>query len=290
MGHDPASFVARSLGRLWVPAGIKRFSLDYSLATAFDQLYFLITLSGGDYLDFSQPARVCDRAHEALGPSLLGHLDAHTPLLPAFTPEACRAYVEMSYWEGWEEAEYLLELARSDLAHARRVTEASLSHEEVETYADQHYFTPNTVNGLLEPRYQQPGGLSLEQCGELCRSHSYTHLTRVVEMLGELRTLEEGLPERSESLYEQLEHYQPYGVVVGLPGERSRDLVDEIYEEYERDVWNSGEFGPVYALEVDMDEPQTLVRLKTALGTCQRSLELTEALYDTLEVTTCLSP
>lgn len=275
---------------MWVPAGMKRFSLDYSLATAFDQLYFLITLSGGDYLDFSQPACVCDRAHEALGPSLLSHLDAHTSLLPAFTPEACRAHVEMSYWEGWEEAEYLLELARSDLAHARRVAEASLSHEEVETYADQHYFTPNTVNGLLEPRYQQPGGLSLEQCGKLCRSHGYLNLTRVCELLGELRTLEEGLPERSESLYEQIEHYQPYGVVIGLPGEQSRDLVDEIYGEYEQDVWNGGEFGPVYALEVDPNDPYSLITLRSALEVCKRMVELTQELYVTLEVTACLFP
>ena len=269
---------------------MKRFSLDYGLATAFDQLYFSITLSGGDYLDFSQPALVCDRAHEALGPSLLSHLDAATPLLPAFTPEACRAYIEMSYWEGFENAEYLLELARSDLAHARGVSDESLSASEVAVYADQHYFTPNTVNRLLEPRYQQPGRLSLEACGELCRSHGYTHLMRVCELLGELRTLAEALPDRSESLYEQIDHYQPYGIVVGLPGEQSRDLVDEIYREYEQQVWNGGEFGPVYALEVDMDDPQTLVRLKTALGTCKRSLELTEALCDTLEITTCLSP
>ena len=288
-GHDPASFIARSLERLWVPRGIKRFSLDYSLVTAFDQLYFLITLSRGDTFDFSQPALVCDRVHEALGPSLLSQLDAATPLLPAFTPEACRAHIEMTYWEGWEDAAYLFERARSDLAYARRVTEESLSQEEVETYADQHYFTPNTVNELLEPRYQQPGRLSLEQCGDLCRSHGYPNLTRVCELLGELRTLARALPERSESLYGQIEHYQAYGVVIGLPSGQSRDLVEEIYWDYERDVWNGGEFGPVYALELGED-PETLVRLKRALRICQRSLELTEALYDTLEVTSSLSP
>ena len=143
---------------------------------------------------------------------------------------------------------------------------------------------------MLEPRYQQPGRLSLEQCGELCRAHGYPKLTRVFELLGELRTVAEALPERSESLYEQIEHYQAYGVVIGMPNGQSRDLVDEIYWDYERDVWNGGEFGPLYALEVDMDDPQTLVKLKTALGTCRRSLELTEALYDTLEVTSCLFP
>lgn len=288
--HDPASFIARSLGRLWTPDAFERFSLDYTFATHFDQLYFHIKVTSGDYLDFSQPAQVCDRAHEALGPSLLTHLYATTPLLPAFTPEVCRGYIETFHWEDSEQAEYLLEMARNDLAAAREVEEESLSDEEVEAYADQHYLTPSFVDGALEPRYQQPGLLPLKACRELCRRHGFGNLLSACDLLLELRTLKDALPERSESFFERTEHYTPYAVVVGLQGEGERDLVDEIYREYEQQTWEGGEFGPVYALEVDPRDPETLRRLKTALETCRRSLELTEKLYATLEVTKCLFP
>jgi len=290
-GADPSSFIAHSLERLWAPEAIARFSLTYSFATVGDGFYFLIGLDEGSYLDFAPPALVCDRAHEQLGPSLLTHLYACTPLLPAFTPEVCRDYIVCYHWEGWDEAENLLEMARCDLAYAEGVDEDSLSAEEVEAYADSHYFTPKRVDSLIDRRYQNPGKLSLEACAELCRRHGFVNLTRACRLLGELRTLTEALPERAQELYETIDGSRPFGMVVGVQQEGADlDLVDEIYREHEQHAWQVGEFEPLYALELDPDEPDSFITLRSALVVCKRMVELTQKLYATLEVTTCLFP
>lgn len=290
-GADPSSSITRSLTRLWVPEAIERFSLTYSFATVGEGFYFLIGLDEGSYLDFAQAALVCDRAHEQLGPSLLTHLCACTPLLPAFTPEVCREYIVCYHWEGWDEAENLLELARSDLAYAEGVDEDSLSREDVEAYADSHYFTPKRVDALIDRRYQNPGTLSLEACADLCRRHGFVNLTRACELLTELRTLAAALPERAHELYEYIDGSQPFGMVVGLQHEGAElDLVDEIYREHEQHAWQVGDFEPLYALDVDLDAPNSLTNLRSALGTCKRMVERTQELYQTLEVTACLFP
>ena len=290
-GADPSSFITRSLTRLWAPAAIERFSLTYSFATVGEGFYFLVGLDEGSYLDFAQPALACDRAHEQLGPSLLTHLCACTPLLPAFTPEVCREYIVCYHWEGWDEAENLLDMARCDLAYAEGVDEDNLSLEEVERYADSHYFTPKRVDALIDRRYQNRGKLSLEACTELCRRHGFVNLTRVCELLTELRTLAVALPERAHELYEHIDGSQPFGMVVGLQQEGADlDLVDEIYREHEQHAWQVGDFEPLYALDVDLGAPDSLTHLKSALGTCRRMLEFTQELYATLEVSTCQCP
>ena len=276
---------------MWAPEGVERFSLTYSFAAVGEGFYFLIGLDEGSYLDFTQPALVCDRANEQLGPSLLTHLHACTLLLPAFTPEVCREYIVGYHWEGWDEAENLLELARSDLAYAEGVDEDSLSLEEVERYADSHYFTPKRVDSLIDRRYQNPGTLSLEACTELCRRHGFVNLTRACELLTELRALTGALPERAHELYEYFDGSQPFGMVVGLQQEGADlDLVDEIYREHEQHAWQVGDFEPLYALAVDIGAPDSITTLRSALGTCKRMLELTQKLYDTLEVTAWLFP
>jgi len=290
-GADPSSFIARSLKRLWAPEGVEDFSLTYSLATISEGLYFLIGLDEGNYLDFTPASLVCDRAHEQLGPSLLTHLYAHTPLLPAFTPEVCRDYIVSYHWEGWNEAENLLEMARSDLAYAEGAPEDSLSTEDVETYADSHYFTPKRVDSLIERRYQHPGRLSLEACAELCRRHGFANLTRACALLGELRRLTDALPECSREPYEYIDGCAPFGMIVSVQKEGAEsDLVEEMYREHEQHAWQVGEFEPVYALLIDPDAPDSLTTLNNALGKCKRLLELTQELYTTLEVTTCLLP
>ena len=290
-GADPSSFIARSLTQLWVPESIERFSLTYSFATVGEGFYFLIGLDEGSYLDFAQPALVCDQVHEQLGPSLLTHLHAYTPLLPAFTPEVCREYIVCYHWEGWDEAESLLEMARSDLAYAEGVDEDSLSREDVETYADSHYFTPKRVDALIDRRYQNPGKLSLEECADLCLRHGFVNLTRACELLSGLRALTGALPERAHELYEHIDGSQPFGMVVGLQQEGADlDLVDEIYREHEQHAWQVGDFEPLYALDVDIGAPNSLTNLRSALGACKRMLELTQELYATLEATACLFP
>ena len=234
---------------------------------------------------------MCDRVHEQLGPSLLTHLHAYTPLLPAFTPEVCREYVVCYHWEGWDEAEHLLEMARSDLAYAEGLDEDSLSREDVETYADSHYFTPKRVDSLIDQRYQNFGKLSLEACAELCRRHGFVNLTRACELLTELRALTGALPERAQELYEYLDGSQPFGIVVGLQQEGADlDLVDEIYREHEQAAWQVGDFEPLYALEVNLNDSDSLTTLKDAFEVCKRMVELTQELYATLEVTACLFP
>jgi hypothetical protein len=251
----------------------------------------LISLDEGSYLDFAQPARVCDGAHDQLGPSLLTHLYACTPLLPAFTPEVCRDYIVSYHWEGFDEAENLLEMARCDLAQAQGVDGDSLSTEDVETYADSHYFTPRRVDSLIDRRYQNPGKLPLEARAELCRRYGFRNLTRACELLTELRTLTDALPERSQELYEYVDGCAPFGMVVSLQKEGAEsDLVEETYREHEQHAWQVGKFEPVYALELDPGDPDSLTTLRSALGTCKHLLELTQKLYTTLEVTTCLLP
>ncbi len=276
---------------MWAPEGVEDFSLTYSLTTIAEGLYFLIGLDEGNYLDFTPASLVCDRAHEQLGPSLLTHLVASTPLLPAFTPEVCRDYIVFYHWEGWNEAENLLEMARCDLAYAEGVDEDSLSLEEVETYADSHYFTPRRVDALIERRYQEPGKLSLAACEELCRRHGFASLSKACELLTELKALSDALPERAQEVYDYIEGCAPFGLVVGLQKEGAElDLVDEIFREHEQHAWQLGEFEPVYAIELDPGIPETLTALKDALGTCKRMVELTQELYTTLEVTSCLLP
>lgn len=290
-GDDPASLIARSINRLWLPDGLEDFALTYTFATVEDQLYFLITLDEGHYLNFAPVAEVCDRVNDELGPSLLTHLDRHTPLTPAFTPEVCREVIAMYFWEGLDDAEYLLEQARADLAHAQGVDEGSLSEAEIESYADSHYFTPGRVDSLIDPRYQQPGRLSLETCRDLCRRHGFTNLGHVCELLEGLSVLAKRLPERSESFYELSDGYMPYAVVIGVQREGAEDdLVDEIFREYEQQAWQAGELEPLYALEISPDDPDSLSILKDALEVAKRSLEVTQQLYRTLEVTRCLFP
>lgn len=289
--EDPAAFDERSMGRLWVLAGQGHFSHTYSFATVEDVRYFLITLDEGSYLDFSPIKAVCDGAHDQLGPSLLTHLQGCTPLTPAFTPEVCRDWIANLHWEGWDEAENLLDMARHDLAYARGVDEALLSDEEVAIYADDHYFTPRRVDRLVERRYGEPGRLSLEACTELCRRHGFAHLLSVCVLLEALRGLGQELPTCSERFYETTEGYQPFGLVVGMPHENAEmNLVEEMYREHEQLVWQGGEFDPVYALEIRPDDPDSLGTLKSALAVAKRSLELTQELYQTLEVTRCLFP
>lgn len=58
----------------------------------------------------------------------------------------------------------------------------------------------------------------------------------------------------------------------------------------EQHAWQVGEFEPVYALEVDLDKPDSLTTLRSALEVGKRMVELTQELYATLEVTACLFP
>ena len=242
-------------------------------------------------MDFTRAAAVCDRVHEQLGPSLLTHLRLVTPLTPAFTPEVAHDYIVTYHWEGFDEAENLLERAREDLAYAMQVNEDSLGDEELETFADSHYFTPRRVDSLIDPRYQHPGTLPLKACLELCRRHALPNLTRLCELLTELVALSDRLPERSGDFYASSDGYHPFAAVLGLPREGAEhDLVDEIHQEHEQAVWQGGEFDPVYALEIAPDDPSSLTALRSALEVAKRSLALTEELYTTLEVCSCLFP
>jgi len=288
---DPASFIARSIGRLWTPEGLTDFGYSYTLTTVDDQLYFVVALEQAHYLDFSPTAALCDGLHPQLGPSLLSHLYRALPLTPAFTPEVCHDYIVMSHWCGWDGAEELLEMARNDLADAQGVTEESLSDEEVETYADSHYLTPNHVEALLEERYRRPGILDLSACRALCSREACPNLNTALDLLRELDTLAEALPERAEGFYCRFEGENPFALIVGLQRNTERDLVKEIFCEHEDLVWNSGfDFAPVYALGVDTSDSPNLDTLRTTLETCKRSLELTQTLLSTLEVATCLFP
>ena len=288
---DPTSLVVRSLTRLWLPERLGRFDYAYALAPLDNSLYFSVGLEGGYAFDFSAAAAACDAVDLQLGPSLLTQLRLHTPLTPAFTPEVCRDYLATFYWEGSDDAENLLYLARDDLAYAQGVDEALLDDAEVADYADSHYFTPGRVDRLIERRYTDLGNLTLQACLSLCRGHKRSNLIRVCELLYALRALAERLPAASRDVFEASDGSEPFAALVSLPRAGAEDdLVDEVYREYESSVWQGSEFDPVYALEVVPDDPASLSTFKTALAVAKRSFELTDELYQTLEVTTCLFP
>ncbi len=91
-------------------------------------------------------------------------------------------------------------------------------------------------------------------------------------------------------MYEDSGDYGIFAAVIGVQAEGGdENLVTEIYREHEQQMWQYGELEPVYALKIDADEPDTLTDLRTALEAAKESLELTQQLYDTLEVTSCLS-
>ncbi len=78
--------------------------------------------------------------------------------------------------------------------------------------------------------------------------------------------------------------------MIGIHNERTHeDLVSEMFGEVEQQQMAYGDLEPVYALNIDSDEPDTLTALRTAVGDAKESLELTQQLYDTLGETTCLS-
>ncbi len=123
----------------------------------------------------------------------------------------------------------------------------------------------------------------------LCHRHEFANLTRVCELLEELKALSQKLPKGSEGFHAYIDGEVPFGAVVGLQGENAElDLVDEIHREHEQSAWQVGEFAPVYALE--LNTPNTLEKLRGVLETSKWMLELTQTLYKTLEGTTCLFP
>ncbi len=287
---DPASFIERSIMRLWTPETLTSFHYSYTFDTVGDQLYFLIKLGGSHYLDFAPVKAVCDSVHRQLGPSLLTHLYKHTPLTPAFTPELCREFITMMYWEGFDDAECVLEQARYELAQNQNVEPDSVSSEEVASYADSYYFTPKRVDNLIDTRYQQPGTLSLKTCSKLCHRHGLEKLSRVCEQLGRLEALSETFPRDTGALYEDSSDYGTFGAVIGIHDERAdEDLVSEMFGEVEQQQMQYGDLEPVYKQALSLDDLDSLTTLRTALGDAKESLELTQTLYDTLEETTCLS-
>ena len=259
------------------------YTADFAVA-------LLVSLSTFYYLDFSPIAALCGRVHDQLGPSILSHLYQGMSVTPAFTPEVCHDFIVMSHWGGWDGAEELLELARQDLAYAGGVPGESSSDEVVEAYADSHYLTPRHVDERLEQRYQKPGGLTLGACRDLCSAEQYPNLRTVLDLLSELNDLDDALPQAASEYLETLEGDFPYALIVGLPQSQEGDLVAEIYDEYVNTVWQSGEFSPVYALALDPNDQGNLATFRGALGILKRSLELTQQLCATLEVTSCLCP
>jgi hypothetical protein len=261
-----------------------------TLARREEDYRLLMHVEPGRNLDFTRAAQVLGRIHPQLGPSLLHYVGLHTPLMPAFTPELCRHHIEWLHWGGWEDAEELLEQARQDLAYSRGVEGDSLSEGDVQAYADSHYFTPNRVNALLDPHYQQPQVLPLEEVEALSQQHALHNTLQTTRCLMTLRELEKALPERSRHIDDEGDGYPPFGALISLPHDAETDLVGEIYEEYAQMVWQSGEFDPVYALAFDPDDASSLETLKAALTTSRRILETTNALFDSLEVISCLFP
>jgi PRTRC genetic system protein F len=287
--EDPATLIERALRRHLNVKNTGDLELSFVLTVQEGLYYLLVHVEHGLYVDFSQGARALDAIHPQLGPSLLHYLSMVTPLTPAFTPQGCRQFIEWLHWEGWEDAENLLEMARHDLAYAREVEENSLGDVEVAAYADEHYFTPNRVNAQLEPRYQKPDVLSLEELADLCRRHGLANAGKVCALLQELAELTKRLPRFDGGYFERSDGSHPFGAVVTVrPQGVEDDLVSEILREYDESVWQSGEYDPSYVLAFEPEDPGSLLMLKDALHACRGILESTRTLFTTLEVISCL--
>jgi hypothetical protein len=146
------------------------------------------------------------------------------------------------------------------------------------------------VNALLDPRYQRPQALPLEEVEALSQRHALHNTLQATRALVTLRELERALPERSRHIDDEGDGYPPFGALVSLPLDAETDLVGEVYEEYARMVWQSGEFDPVYVLAFDPDDASSIATLKAALLTSKRILETTNLLFDSLELISCLFP
>ena len=111
------------------------------------------------------------------------------------------------------------------------------------------------------------------------------------DVLGRLEHLSVSFPRNTGPLYEDTSDFGTFGAVIGIHNERTHeDLVSEMFGEVEQQQMAYGELEPVYNQALSLGDPDSLSTLRRALEAAKESLELTQQLYDTLEVTSCLSP
>ena len=282
----PGQLVERALEQALPQLG--ELSLDYHLRTDEEVFLFTVEVAGLLCFDFAGAAGLCDLHHPKLGPCLLNHLHTAASVCEPFTPAVCEHYIELLYWEGDTTDEALLTRAREEIAHARQVPEESVSLDDARTYADSHYLTETHVAEHLDERYRHfDDTLSLKQCEALCQARGLTALTNVCQQIAQLHDLSQRLPPFDSDLFDYFEGEIPYGVLVSL-GTGSRDLVREVFEEYEHLLIQASGFLPLYALGVIPHDAQNVASFAAALRTLKEFYECLEAICTTLREVTCL--
>lgn len=176
----------------------------------------------------------------------------------------------------------LLDEARDELGHQFDGDEGTFTEEEVVTYAQEHFLTVAKVNERLEPRYQEHGNLTLNECWVLCEKYGVAKALPVIRALEALANLAPSLPDADREIYDLIEGQLPFGVMITLGSPDG--LMHEVYADYEQMIWQSGmDFQPTFALAFDPDEPEILEMLRDALVACGLVLEETNTLLYTLE-------
>jgi hypothetical protein len=256
--------------------GLGASKLDITLKIAdetpndVEGVYFTVNLQPV-YLDLGPLVKKLDMLDVALAPALVAHVSiAAERIVPAFEGHCCYETVEWLIWGG-DEGELLLQ-ARDELARARHIDPKTLSQEEVSTFADSHYLTSNHLDERLEPRFQQPCGLSL---GDLTAQFVVHRCDTLVQLCGVLERLEKlELPvSDSEEFYDRGD-FNPYGLVLGLPKNDADDFVAEMFHELEQHVWSAGEWAPSYVFEINVQDDRALERLSTSIEQVLQGLTL----------------
>ena len=282
----PAQLVEKALERALPTLG--ELCLAYSLQREEDVFVFSVEVSGLLCLDFTGAAGLCDLHHPKLGPCLLNHLHSAASVCEPFTPAVCAHYIEMLYWDGDTTDEPLLMRAREEIAHARKVPEERVSLDDARTYADSHYLTETHVAEHLDARYRRfDDALSLAECETLCRARGLAALAGVCEQTAQLQNLAQRLPPSDTELYDYFEGEIPYGVLIGMSS-GPRDLVREVFEEYEHLLVHSTGFMPLYALCVTPGDAQSVASFAASLRVLKEFYERLEAICKVLREVTCL--
>ena len=254
---------------------LDELSVDYNIGVINDETMLWLEVAGVSLLPITAFAARCDAVHEALGPSILSCL-YRASLNPPFTPELAHETVDMHYWMGEGDDGALLDDAAYTLARARNVERSALSDGEISAYADSHCYTQNTLNDLLEPRYQMSGSLSIDDCIALCepRCSDLTSICRLIKKVDELT--------------DRVTHYrnawdvfdeaaQIYPFILSLP-RGNFDVVYEMACEREQYAMEVGQVLPIYATPLG-DGVLSVKRMAESLRLFKEILELENALY-----------
>jgi hypothetical protein len=284
-GQGVLEFLNRAFETRLTELGLDKSKVSVTLRLAdegnsdIEGVYFTVNLEPV-YLDLGSLLKKLDAIDLSLAPALVEgiRLGCET-LVPVYEGQCCCETVTWLIWGGDEEE--LLERVRDELASARRVLPAELSQAEVTEFAESHYLTSTHVNERLEPRFQQPTQIPLE---DLQTTFAQQGCNKLVELCAVLKHLERlDLPVSEADIFIERGDYQPYGLVLGLPRAGANDFVGEMFGELEQYVWSGGEWAPSYVIAVNWHDDTSFENLATGVEVVLQGLACVAKLVTLLE-------